>query len=198
MYNDTFKSVKDTIKHWYLPLILGIIFLFVGIWAIITPAATYLSLAILFSVTFFVAGILEIVYSISFRKQLDGWCWSLASGILNFIIGLLLILNPQISIITLPLFVGFVVLYRSIMGIAWSIELKKYKVSNWGWLLFTGIVGVIFSFILLWNPFFAGFTVAVFTGIALITIGIFHIHFSIELKKLKNTIKNLNDSKEKL
>jgi len=189
MFNETVKSIKDTIKHWYLLLILGIIFIAVGIWAIVTPAATYLSLAILFSLAFFVAGLLEIIFSISYRKELDGWGWSLASGILSFLIGLILILNPQISIITLPLFVGFVVLYRSIMAIAWSIELKKYRVTNWGWLLFTGIVGVIFSFILLWNPFFAGLTAAVFTGIALITIGIFHIHFSIELKKLKNTIK---------
>ena len=191
MYNETFKSIKDAIKHWYLPLVLGIIFIIAGILALLTPEATYLSLALFFSVAFFVTGILEIVSSISFRKQLDGWGWSLAAGILNTIVGLLLILYPQISIITLPLFVGFVALYRSMMAIAWSIELKNYKVSNWGWLLFTGILGVILSFVLIWNPLFAGLTVAVFTGIALITIGIFHIHFSIELKKLKKTLKNL-------
>ena len=190
MYIDTFKSVNEAIKHWYLPLILGILFIAMGIWAIITPVETYLSLAILFSVAFIVTGILQIIFSISFRKQLDGWGWSLAAGILDFIIGLILIIHPQITIITLPLFVGFVVLYRSIMAIAWSIELKKYKVSDWGWLLSIGILGVIFSFFLLWNPFFAGLTVAVFTGIALITIGIFHIHYSIDLRKLKNTLKN--------
>ncbi len=196
MYNETFKSIKDTIKHWYLPLILGIIFIATGIWAIITPTATYLSLALFFSVAFFVIGILEIIFSISYRKQLDGWGWSLASGILNTLVGLLLILYPQISIITLPLFVGFVVLYRSMLAIAWSIELKKYKVSNWGWLLFTGILGVIFSFILIWNPLFAGLTVAVFTGVALITVGIFHIYFSIGLKKLNKEFKDLTTSKK--
>jgi uncharacterized membrane protein HdeD (DUF308 family) len=83
------------------------------------------------------------------------------------------------------------------MSIAWSIELKKYKVSNWGWLLFAGILGAIFSFLLMLNPVIAGLTIAIWTGIALITIGIFHIHFSIELKKLKKTFKSLNDSKEK-
>ncbi len=193
MLDDTFKSVKDTIKHWYLPLILGIIFIVIGIWAIITPVETYLSLAILFSVAFLVIGIIEIITSISFRKQLDGWGWSLASGILSSIIGVILIIHPQISIITLPLFIGFVVLYRSIMAIAWSIELKKYRVSDWGWLLFSGILGVILSFILLWKPFFAGLTVAVFTGLALIAVGIFNINFSIDLKKLKKTFKNLKD-----
>jgi len=193
MFNETIKSIKDTIKHWYLPLILGIIFIAIGIWAIMTPVETYISLAILFSVAFFVTGILAIVFSISHRKQLDGWGWSLASGILSFIIGVLLIIYPQVSVLTLSLFVGFVVLFHSTMAVAWSIELKKYKVSNWGWLLFAGIIGVILSFILLWNPFIAGLTVAVFTGIALITVGIFHIHLSIELKKLKKTFKNLKD-----
>jgi uncharacterized membrane protein HdeD (DUF308 family) len=188
MYNETFKSIKDAIKHWYLLLVLGIIFIVVGIWAIITPAATYLSLAVLFSIAFFITGILEIISSISFRKKLDGWGWSLAAGILDFIIGLILIIKPEISIIALSFFVGFVVLFRSSMDIAWSIEMKKYKASNWGWLLFTGILGLIFSFILLWNPLFAGLTVAVFTGIALITVGIFHIHFSIVLKNLKSSI----------
>jgi uncharacterized membrane protein HdeD (DUF308 family) len=197
MFNEAIESVKDTIKHWYLPLILGILFIIVGILAIITPEATYLSLALLFSLTFLFVGILEIVFSISHRKQLDGWGWSLASGILSSIIGVLLIIYPQVSIITLPLFVGFVVLFHSIMSIAWSIDLKKYKVSNWGWLLFAGILGVIFSFLLMLNPAFAGLTIAIWTGIALITIGIFHIHFSIELKKLKKTFKSLNDSKEK-
>jgi uncharacterized membrane protein HdeD (DUF308 family) len=197
MFNEAIESVKDTIKHWYLPLILGILFIIVGILAIITPQATYLSLALIFSMTFLFVGILEIVFSISHRKQLDGWGWSLASGIFSTITGVLLIIYPQVSIITLPLFVGFVVLFHSIMSIAWSIELKKYKVSNWGWLLFAGILGAIFSFLLMLNPVIAGLTIAIWTGIALITIGIFHIHFSIELKKLKKTFKSLNDSKEK-
>ena len=189
MDNLTFKSIKDTIKHWYLLLMLGIIFIVIGIWALITPVATYLSLAILFSVAFFVTGILEIISSISFRNQLNGWGWSLAAGILNSIVGLILILNPGISIIALQLFVGFVVLYRSMMGIAWSIELKKFKISDWGWLLFISILGVIFSFILLWNPLFAGLTVAVFTGIALIIVGIFHIYLSFVLKNIKTAFQ---------
>lgn len=193
MYNDPIKSAKDTIKHWYLPLILGIIFIATGIWAIVTPETTYLSLSVLFSVTFVVIGILEIVFSITYRKVLDGWGWSLASGILSVIVGVLLIMHPQVSIVTLPIFVGFVVLFHSTMAIAWSIELKKYGVSNWGWLLFTGIVGVILSFFLLWNPRFAGLTIAVFTGLTLVVIGIFHIHFSVELKKLKDTFENFKD-----
>ena len=182
------KSIKDTVRHWYLLLVLGIIFIIIGTCAIITPALTYLSLAILFSITFFVTGILQIIFSISYRKQSDDWGWALAAGILDFIIGLILIMNPQISMITLPLFVGFVVMYRSILDIGWSIELKKYGVSNWGWLLVAGILGAIFSFILLWNPVFAGLTVAVLTGIALITLGIFQIYFSIELKKLRSSL----------
>lgn len=76
------------------------------------------------------------------------------------------------------------------MGIAWSIELKKFKISDFGWLLFLSILGVIFSFVLLWNPIFAGLTVAVFTGIALIAVGIFQIYLSFALKKIRSEIQN--------
>jgi uncharacterized membrane protein HdeD (DUF308 family) len=75
------------------------------------------------------------------------------------------------------------------MGIAWSIELKKFKISNLGWLLFLSILGVVFSFVLLWNPIFAGLTVAVLTGIALIITGTFHIYLSFVLKKIKAAIQ---------
>jgi uncharacterized membrane protein HdeD (DUF308 family) len=190
MDNYKFESIKDTIEHWYLLLILGTIFIIIGIWALITPVETYLSLAVLFSAAFFVIGIIEIISSITFRNQLNAWGWSLAAGILNSIIGLVLILKPGISIIALQIFVGFVVLYRSMMGIAWSIELKKFKISDFGWLLFLSILGVIFSFVLLWNPIFAGLTVAVFTGIALIAVGIFQIYLSFALKKIRSEIQN--------
>jgi uncharacterized membrane protein HdeD (DUF308 family) len=79
------------------------------------------------------------------------------------------------------------------MAIALSIEFNKYKVSNWGWILSAGIVGVIFSFILLLNPIIAGLTVAAFTGLALITIGIIHIYFSIELKSIKKHFQPVHE-----
>ena len=75
-------------------------------------------------------------------------------------------------------------------------ELKKYGVLDWGNLLAIGILGLIFSFILLWNPLFAGFTIVFWTGLALITIGGYGIYFSLTLKKLHKLGKGIKEEIE--
>lgn len=184
MESSPYKKIKNSINHWYLLLIVGLLYIALGIWVFVTPLTSYLALAILFSVSFLVSGISEIAFSISNRKELDSWGWKLASGLFTTIVGLILIASPLLTITTLPLYIGFVVLFRSIMAISFSIELSSFGVKQWGWLLFMGILGLIFSYILIWNPMFAGLTIVYWTGLALITLGIFSIYFSVQLNKL--------------
>lgn len=193
-----FKTVANTIKHWYIPLIVGIIFVGVGIYTFSAPVASYITLSILFSLSFLFSGLSEIIFSISNRHEIDNWGWTLTFGILNFIFGLLLIMNPGISMTTLPLFVGFLMLFRSIMGISYALELKNYGVPDWGALLAIAILGLLFSFILVWNPVFAGFTIVIWTGLAIITVGIFSIYLSFKLKKIKSSPEKISkELKEK-
>ena len=145
------KSVKNSVKHWYLTLII------------------------------------EIIFSIANRKELEGWGWNLALGIVTLLVGIMLVGNPAISMVTLPFFVGFVVLFRSIMAISTSLELRNYYIMDWGYLFGLGILGTIFSFMLLLSPSFAGLSLVVWTGLALIILGIYSIYLSLKLKKLKDT-----------
>lgn len=178
-------SIRKTGKYWYLLAILGIVLILVGIWVFMTPLQSYITLSMLFAVTFLFTGIMETIYAISNRKSLDNWGWSLAGGIVDFLIGVMLIVNPQISLLALPFYVGFGILFRSIMAIGWSIELKKHQVSSWASLLGIGILGLIFAFIMLWNPIFAGMTIVFYTATAFIVIGVFQVYLSIRLRKLK-------------
>ena len=186
------KSVKNSVKHWYVLLIIGIIFLGVGIVVFLTPIESYLTLSIIFSVSFLLAGLLEIIFSISNRKELEGWGWHLALGILTLLVGIMLVDNPAITMVTLQFFVGFVVLFRSIMAISTSMELRNYYVLDWGYLFGLGILGTIFSFMLLFNPSFAGFSLVIWTGLSLVILGIYSIYLSLKLKKLKDIPKTLS------
>ena len=93
------KTALKSVKYWYLPVITGIIFVLVGIWVLRTPLGSYVTLAMLFSFTFLIAGLIEIIYAISNRKVIDSWSWSLAGGIVDFLIGVLLVSQPEISIV---------------------------------------------------------------------------------------------------
>lgn len=192
------KVIVNSIKHWYLPLIAGIIFIGVGIYVFAQPATAYVALSIVFSISFLVIGISDIAFAIANREEMEGWGWDLAMGILTLLIGILLIVHPEISMLTLPFFVGFVLLFRSIMAIGVSLELKKYYINDWGYLLAIGILGIIFSFILLFNPGFAGLTVTFWTAITFIVIGAYSIFLSVKLKKLHDLPKTIsNDLKDK-
>lgn len=172
-------------KYWYLLLLLGIIFIVVGIWVFLTPVASYVALALLFALTFLVTGILEIIYAISNRKIADNWGWLLTSGIIGLVVGILLLSNPGLSMVVLPFYIGFGLLFRSMMAVGWAMDLRKHKAPDWGSLLAVGILGLIFAFIMLWNPLFAGMTIVFYTAFAFILVGVFQVYLSFKLKKAR-------------
>ncbi|MCX2744152.1 DUF308 domain-containing protein [Mangrovivirga sp. M17] len=179
------KTLQSSVKHWYLHLIIGMALLILGFMIISRPLEAYVTLAIYFSILFLFNGVLEIFYSITNKDTIDSWGWSLVMGILDFIVGLILVSNLAISLTVLAFVVGFGVLFRSLMAISWSLELKKYENSGWGWIMAFAILGLLFSFMLLWNPGIAQMTVVFWTAFAMFSIGIFEITFSFRLKKLK-------------
>jgi len=182
----TIKTVQHSVKNWYILLIVGLIFLGAGIYAFLSPAESFLALSLLFAWSFLISGAIEIAFSISNREELENWGWTLIFGVITFLVGLLLLARPEITMITLSLSLGFLVLFRSIGAISFALDLKNYDDnSGWGNLLALGILGVLFSFLLLWNPAFAGSTIVFWTGLALVIAGIFSIYLSLKLRKLK-------------
>lgn len=180
------KTVRNSVKNWYILLIVGLIFLASGIYCFVSPEASFLALALFFGWSFLISGAIEILFSISNRDELENWGWTLIFGIITFLVGLLLLARPEITMLTLAFSLGFLVLFRSIGAISFALDLKNYEDnSGWGTMLVFGILGVLFSFLLLWNPGFAGMTIVFWTGLALVTAGIFSIYLSLKLRKLK-------------
>lgn len=180
-----YKSIKKSIKYWWIPLLIGILFIASGLFAFFTPEAAYVSLAMIFSLTFLLSGLFEIFFSLSNKDELDNWGWTLAFGILTTLVGLLLVTNIALSLEIFAYYVGFMILFRSISGISMSLDLKSYGVGSWGISLFTSIIGVILGFILLWNPILAGMTAVFWAGLAFISAGFYAIFFSLNLRKIK-------------
>jgi uncharacterized membrane protein HdeD (DUF308 family) len=177
------KSIRKAINHWYLVTVIGVIFVLLGIWVFRTPMASYLVLATFFSISFLAAGITEIAFALSNRKELDHWGWFFGSGILSTLIGFLLISNPTLSMITLPLYVGFGVMFRSISGISFAFKLKEMG-SEYHSILYLSLAGMVLSFLLIWNPGFVGMTLVTITALIFILLGVIAILLSMKMKKL--------------
>ena len=179
------KTIKKTVKHWYVPAIIGVLLIVFGIYIFTTPLETYATLTMLFSLSFLFSGIAETFFSVQNRKIIEGWGWYLTGGIFNTNIGLMLLSRPEISAFTLPLVVGFTLMFRSIQGLGFSFELKNYGSLKWGNLAIASILGLVFSIILLFNPIFTGISLVVMTALAFIFSGITGIVLGFQLKKLK-------------
>ncbi|NLO49715.1 MAG: HdeD family acid-resistance protein [Bacteroidales bacterium] len=186
------KSLKKAIRHWYIPLLVGVFFIIVSAVVFVSPIFSFIALAILFSLSLLFGGLSEIIFSVANRDQLESWGWSLAFGIVTFVIGILLFLKPGLATEMLAFYVGFVILFRSIGAICFSLDVKKYGEPNWGWLLAFGILGTIASFILIWNPVFAGLSAVIFIGLSFLFAGLFSIVFSFQLRKLHRRSKVLS------
>lgn len=188
--------ISKIVKYWYLPLIIGILYLILGVYVLRTPVESFLTLSVLFSIGFLVSGIFQIGFAVS-SSFLPGWVWGLISGLVDVFIGIFLIRNPGLQPLTLTLYFGFWLLFRSFTTIGTSIELKRLPGSGWGWLLVLGILSLFASVYLICDPFLSGYTLILFVGTGLMIVGIYHIVFSVRMKNFKNWSKDVSDFIEK-
>lgn len=193
MQTSFLQSIKDTIKHWYIPLFVGVLFVILSIVVFSSPLGSMLTLSIFFALSFLFSGLSEIIFSIANRDRLDNWGWSLAFGIITFIVGISLLSHPALSITVLAFYIGFLLLFRSISSISFALDLKKYGSKNWGGLLVFGILGAIASFLLIWNPLVAGLSVVVLVALSFLFAGIFSILLALQLRKIHKATKEISD-----
>jgi uncharacterized membrane protein HdeD (DUF308 family) len=150
------------------------------------PLETYLTLSIFFSASYIVSGLMDIFFSIGNNKTLKGWGWYLVGGIFTLAIGIYLAIYPGISMVVLPFFVGFTMLFRSFQLLGFSFDMKDLKILNWGNAAITSVLGIILSLLLLANPIFTGISLVTITALSFIFVGIASVVLAFNLKKLKD------------
>ena len=193
MSHQFFKTAQNAVKHWYLPLIIGIAFIALSVWVFQTPIESIKTLGIFFSLTFLVSGLFEIIFAVVNRHELDNWIWTLMLGIISLILGFILLDNPVLTMKVLGLYIGFLALFRSLSAISTAIDLKRYGVPDWKNILLIGILGAIFSTILIWNPAFAGLTLVFWLGLAILALGVINVLVALKLKRVHDLPNAVTD-----
>lgn len=193
------SEIKNTIKYWWIYLVIGALFILGAIYIFSSPEESYVSLSLFFAFMILFDGIGGIILSISNRKGMEGWGWQLASGIMSTVIGVGLLMHPALSLAILPLFVGFWVLLKGSFVIGVSFDLKKLGTDGWGWTLFLGVLTVLAGLSMVLNPVFGATMVLSFTAIAFLLVGISIIFISLKLRKIKVGIEKIKStSKDKI
>lgn len=185
---NTFASLlensKRAIRFWWLLLIIGIVLFVLGILVFIFPAQSYLGMSVLFGWVMLVTGILEVVVASANRHFVTGRGWMLAGGIIEIILGLILIFNIALSAATLPIFLGFWLLFRGFSAIGLGGDMNALRIAGSGWTIFSGILLLLCALWVLFQPLVVGTAaVVIWVGISLLFAGVAAFSLAFQLHR---------------
>ena len=150
--------------------VFGIIAIILGIFAMLAPGLTGISVAILVGVIVLIAGIVRIIWAFQ-TGSLGKGLLMFAIGGLTLLCGIALLANPLFAsgVLTIMLVVYFIV--DGIAEIAAAVRLRP--TTGWGWMLFGGIISIWLG-IMIWGqfPLSGVWAIGILLGIKLFFVGL--------------------------
>lgn len=178
------ENSKRAVRYWWLLLIIGIALFVVGILVFVYPTQSYLGMSLLFGWLMLISGILEVVLSSANKHFITGRGWMLAGGIIEIVLGIILIFNVALSAATLPIFLGFWLMLRAFGAIGLGGDMGAMQIAGSGWTIFSGILLLLCSLWILFQPLVFGTTaVIVWVGISLLFAGVAASSLSLQLRR---------------
>ena len=192
------ENIRYDVKNWWWFLIMGLLFIATGVIIYARPAEGYVGLSVLFSIVMMSSGISQIFFSTGNSSTLKGWGWIFVSGLIDLALGTYLFVYPVVTMVTLPYFVGFWLVFRAFSVMGFSFDLKNLNVSGWGWLLFGGLVTLVCGGLIIYYPAAGVVGIIAVSGSALILAGVLHIYAAFQLKSLKSDVGEIRDTVNKI
>lgn len=184
---DQFRGLT---RYWWALLILGVAIFVVGILIFAYPGESYIGMAALFAVLMLASGIIELVIAFT-EKYMVGRGWTAVLGALEVILGIILIASPGITAAVLPIVLGLWLLFRGISMIALASEMNHFRVQGMGWTIALGILLILCSLLILFQPLFGFAAVVIWVGVAFLVAGVSITVFAFQLFGIKNRLNKI-------
>lgn len=171
-------------KDWWLLALRGFFAVLFGIVALVLPGATILALVLLFSAYMLVDGVVALYTAIRAMWRRESWGMPLLQGIASIAAAAVAFLWPGITV------VAFVILVA-----AWSIVsgclmmVGAYNVDRSygrGWLVFGGLLSVLFGFMLIFAPLIGAVVLTWWIGAYAFVLGITLVVLAFRLRSQRD------------
>ncbi len=166
---------------------ISIMFIIIGIIMVIMPKMSLEILGVILSVILIINGIILMITDIKLNNNfipVD----ILPASMLSILLGIMILIYPNILSIIIPLILGTWFIMTSIFKIRLTLYLSKIKNTPWILLMLISILSIVCGFILILNPIDSSVAITLFIGIVIIVYAISDI---INMIVLKRNIKNL-------
>lgn len=176
--------MKKIIANWWMIFMSGILFVVLGIWIISSPLQSYFTISLFFAAIITLAGLMELTFTLLNRKALSSWPWYLAGGVVDVFVGVYLMAYPLVTMILLPIFFGLWMLFRGVVAVSHSLQMRRSH--GWGSdiMLITGSVIILLSILIIINPALGVLNFLTWTSLSFIVSGFFRITLSLRLRAL--------------
>ena len=163
---------------WWIFLLQGIAGNILGLMLITAPGATLLVIVTFLGFYWLITGVLALVRV--FVDRSIPWIWSLLSGIVGILAGLLVLRHPLLATVTVPTVLVIILGVQGlIMGVLEIIE--GFKGGGIGSFIL-GVLNVLVGILLLSSPVAAALVVPLVFGILLLIEGVAHIVWAFRVR----------------
>jgi len=165
------QATQDEIRHhsvWYI--IQGSLMVIIGVVALFHPLLSSVAATIFLGWLLIIGGVVQAIGLIGVGRVPYFWL-QLISAILAGVVGYLMIANPAQSVLILTLLLIVFFMVEGISKVVMSLMVRP--LPSWGWMLASGIIGIVLSMVL-WSsmPITAAWLLGFMLGVSLITQGL--------------------------
>ena len=135
------EATRETVRRystWYL--IQGVLMVIVGIVALLYPFVSSVALVLFLGWILITSGIVQGIGLIGAQNVPNFWL-QMVSAVLSIIVGVLFLRRPGEAAVTLALLLIVFFMVEGFAKIVFSLTIRP--LSNWGWVLGGGIIGII-------------------------------------------------------
>jgi uncharacterized membrane protein HdeD (DUF308 family) len=166
--------------HWRLFLFEGIFFILLGFCAFIIPRFFSVFIVIFLGWIIVIGGATQ-VSRVVFLPKIPGFGLWLGLGILQLVVGFLLIADPIAGVLTLTMMMALFFAVEGIIKIYMALMMRP--LPHWGYMLVSGATALVFAFIMLafWSDI-PHWLLGLFLGINMVMLGVTMVKIGLQHK----------------
>ena len=195
------EKLKEITGKWWIVFALGVIAAICSVLMVVNVVSTFEAISSIVCVFFLILGIVQIITTISRRKEIPSWGWNLAAAIIMTIFAILILVTPLAKETLVITMFQVAFLFEGMYMISYAIALKQEGVKGWGWLLAFGIITTIGGIILMATDVLGVVSmdvISIMAAISMMSLGINLMIVGITMSKIKGGIKQVEEYGEQL
>ncbi len=157
-------------KNAYIIASIGIVLL--GLFLIINPHVSAMTLCYIIGIMFMAFGVVKLVGFFSKDQFRLAFQFDLALGIFSIVAGLLITFKAAEVILILQVVIGIVIVIDGVFKLQTAIDAKRFGITMWHGIMILALLSVAAGVFLIVNPYEATKAVMIMTGIAFLVDGI--------------------------